>query len=283
MGFGERWMRWMDSCIFTNMMSIHINGSTTKEFIVEKGLRKGDPLSPFLFILVMEVLTALLKKSKELGEFCGFKIKGDKEVDLLQFADDTIIIAEGNTANLWSMKSILRGFELMSGSRINFHKSIFYGFNVGEWYLEAASSFLSCKVGSLPFKFLGVRVGDNPRKLSMWKDLIMMLRGKDFSCGEAPKKVLNEIRSFQSKFLWSGGDLKKSINWVCWDTVSKTREGSLGVKSARDGGKWRWNFELLFGAGSAAPVSTVGAGSAGDIVAVGHPFSASMQSMAAIL
>ncbi|XP_058725659.1 uncharacterized mitochondrial protein AtMg01250-like [Vicia villosa] len=157
-------------------MSVLVNGSATKDFIMEKGFRQGDLLSPFLFVLVMEVLTALLKKSKEIGEFRDFRIKGEKEVDLLQFADDTIFIAEGDTANLWSLKAILRGFELMSGLRINFHKSNFFGIKVGELYLEAASSFLSCKVGSLPFKFLGVRVGDNPRKLSMWKDLLMMLR-----------------------------------------------------------------------------------------------------------
>ncbi|XP_058756083.1 uncharacterized protein LOC131629310 [Vicia villosa] len=241
-------------------MSVLVNGSASKEFIMEKGLRQGDPLSPFLLVLVMEVLMVLLKKSKEIGEFRGFKIKGENEVDLLQFEDDTIIIAEGDIANLWSMKSILRGFELMSSSRINFHKINIYGINVGDWYLEATSSFLSCKVGSFPFKFLAVRVGDNPRKLSMWKELIMMLRKRwcvwrashlsmagrvvlinsilnaisiySLSFYKAPKKVLNEVRSIQSKFIWTGGDLKKLINWVCWYTVCKTREeGGLGVKN----------------------------------------------------
>ncbi|XP_058746459.1 uncharacterized protein LOC131619374 [Vicia villosa] len=224
----------------------------------------------------MEVLTALLNKSKALGEFRGFKIKGNKEVDLLQFADDTLIIAECNLANLWSLKSIFRGFELMSGSRISFHKSNLYGLNAGDWFLEAASSFLSCKVGSLPFKFLGVRVGDNPMKLSMWRDFILMLkdrlsvwRGVHLSIAgrvvlinlvinaipiyslffyKAPKKVLNEVCSIQRKFLWGGGDLKISINWVCWDTVCKSREeGGLGVKNVEIMNvalisKWKWRI-----------------------------------------
>ncbi|XP_058722191.1 uncharacterized mitochondrial protein AtMg01250-like [Vicia villosa] len=124
-------------------MSILVNGSATNDFSVEKGLRQGDPLSPFVFVLVMEALTALMKKSKELGEFCGFSFKGDEEVDKLQFADDTIILAEGDTANLWSMKAILRDFKMLSGLRINFHKSNLYGINVGDWFLEAASSFVS--------------------------------------------------------------------------------------------------------------------------------------------
>ncbi|XP_058752772.1 uncharacterized mitochondrial protein AtMg01250-like [Vicia villosa] len=116
MGFGDRWMRWMEGSVFTNSLLILINGSVTKDFLVEKGLRQGDPLSPFLFVLVMEFLTELVKKSKEEGEFRGFKINVEKEVDILQFADDTIIIDEGDTANSWSVKVILTGVELMSGS-----------------------------------------------------------------------------------------------------------------------------------------------------------------------
>ncbi|XP_058755190.1 uncharacterized protein LOC131628373 [Vicia villosa] len=112
--------------------------------------------------------------------------------------------------------------------------------NVGDCYMEAASSFLSCKVGHLPFKFLGVRVGGDPRKFSLWKDLLKMLKYS--------KMVLDEIRSLQSKFLWNGSDLKKSINWVSWDTVCKTREeGCLGVKNFEIMNvalirKWKWRM-----------------------------------------
>ncbi|XP_058762737.1 secreted RxLR effector protein 78-like [Vicia villosa] len=89
MAFGDRWMRWMECCIFNNSISVLVNGSATKEFKVEKGLRQGDPLSPFVFVLVMEALTALMKKSKEIGEFRGFRFNNGYEVDLLQLADDT--------------------------------------------------------------------------------------------------------------------------------------------------------------------------------------------------
>ncbi|XP_058773250.1 uncharacterized protein LOC131647368 [Vicia villosa] len=158
MGFGVRWMRWMECCIFTNSLSVLVNGSATKDFRVEKGLRQ--------------------------------------------------VLAEGDTANLWSLKAILRGFEMMSGLRINFHKSNLYGINVGAWYLEAASSFLSCKVGSLPFKFPGVRVGESPRRV----------------------------------------DSNKTIHWVGWDMVCKSRkEGGLGVKNVEIMNvallsKWKWRI-----------------------------------------
>ncbi|XP_058775283.1 uncharacterized protein LOC131649540 [Vicia villosa] len=266
----------MDSSIFTNSLSVLVNWSATKDFVVEKGLRQGDPLSPFVFVLVMEVLTALMNKCKEMGEFRGFKVNDVKDVDLLQFADDALIFAECNLANLWSLKAIFRGFEMMSGLRIKFHKSNLYGVNAGDWFMEAAASFLSCKVGSLPFKFLGVRVGYNPRKLSMWRDFILMFKkrlsfwkGSNLSMAgrvvlinsvinalpiyllsfyKAPKKVLNGVCSIQCKFLWGGGELKRSINWVCWDTVCKSREeGGLGVNNMEIMNvallsKWKWRI-----------------------------------------
>ncbi|XP_058742136.1 uncharacterized protein LOC131614590 [Vicia villosa] len=174
------------------------------------------------------------------------------------------------------MKSILRGFELMSELRVNFLKSNFYAVNVGEWLLNAASEFLSCKIGFLPFKFLGVKVGDSPRKLTMWKELIAHLKkrlavwrgfhiniaGKvvlinsvlnmipiySLSFYKAPSKVLKEIKSMQSKFLWNGRDDKKSIHWVGWNTVCKTCEqGGLGVKNMEILNvallrKWKWRL-----------------------------------------
>ncbi|XP_058784820.1 uncharacterized protein LOC131659680 [Vicia villosa] len=209
----------------------------------------------------MEVLTALMRKAEEIGDFWGFKIDVNEEVDLIQFADDIIIILEGDAANLWSMKVIHKGFELMSGLRIHFHKNNIYGINVGDWFLNAASSFLSCKVGSLPFKFLGVKVGGNPRNILMWKDLISFLRkrlavwrGKNLSIAGRVvliNAVFNAIPIYfylSTKLRLSGGDPKKMIHWVCWDTVCKSREeGGLGVKNVQIMNvalisKWKWRI-----------------------------------------
>ncbi|XP_058741722.1 secreted RxLR effector protein 78-like [Vicia villosa] len=120
MGFGERWMRWMEACIFNNNMSVLVNGSATKEFKVHRGLRQGDPLSPFLFVLAMEGLTALVKRSVDLGKFKPFMYGDGELVDILQFADDIIILGEASCDNIWNLKVLLRGFELVSGLKINF-------------------------------------------------------------------------------------------------------------------------------------------------------------------
>ena len=73
MGFGEKWRRWMKVCITTVRFSVLINGSPTGFFSSSHGLRQGDPLSPLLFLLVMEVLSRLLRRTEE-GDFLrGFQ------------------------------------------------------------------------------------------------------------------------------------------------------------------------------------------------------------------
>ncbi|XP_058727324.1 uncharacterized mitochondrial protein AtMg01250-like [Vicia villosa] len=137
MGFGEVWMGWMELMVFQSKMPILVNGSPTKEFKVECGLRKGDPLSPFLFVIVAEDLTALVKKAIVIGEYEGFLINGKCEMDILQFADDTLMIGEGNWKKVWAIKTILKAFEMVSGLGINYHKSKLIEINVTNNLLEA--------------------------------------------------------------------------------------------------------------------------------------------------
>ncbi|PNX58635.1 ribonuclease H, partial [Trifolium pratense] len=172
MGFSTAWMTWMRACIFESSMSILVNGSPTEDFKVGRGLRQGDPLSPFLFLIVAEGLSGMMNKAAAIGKFKGFKVNANLDFHLLQFADDTIIMGEGCWENLWTIKSLLRGFELVSGLKINFVKSKLYGVNVDNRLLEAGAVFLSCNTAAIPFKFLGLPVGANPRRKETWKPVI---------------------------------------------------------------------------------------------------------------
>ena len=74
MGFGQLWRKWVWGCMSSATMSILVNGSPTKPFLMQRELRQGDPLSPFLFVIVAEVLNRMISKAKEVGLIEGLQV-----------------------------------------------------------------------------------------------------------------------------------------------------------------------------------------------------------------
>ena len=104
MGFGSQWVRWIKWCISTASFSVLFNGSPTGFFPSSKGLRQGDPLSPYLFVIGMEVLSCLLNRAVEGNYFAGSRIAVGRGEDLvishLLYADDTLIFCQANMEQL---------------------------------------------------------------------------------------------------------------------------------------------------------------------------------------
>ncbi|KAK2374976.1 hypothetical protein QL285_075902 [Trifolium repens] len=114
-GFVEGWRRWIRACVFQSSMSVLVNESPTEDFSVGKGLMQGNPLSPFLFLIVAEGLPGLMSTAVDNSLFNGYKVSNSILFHTLQFADNTIIVGEGNLDNLWTIKTMLRSFEIVSG------------------------------------------------------------------------------------------------------------------------------------------------------------------------
>ncbi|MCH83420.1 LINE-1 reverse transcriptase like, partial [Trifolium medium] len=115
-GFCDVWIGWMRACVFGGNLSMLVNGSPTREINIQRGLKQGDPLAPFLFLLVAKGFGGVMRRAGELNLFKGFKIQNDGPIiSHLQYADDTLCIGEASVDNLWTLKAILRGFELASG------------------------------------------------------------------------------------------------------------------------------------------------------------------------
>jgi hypothetical protein len=166
-GFCEIWIGWIKACVFVGNLSVLVYGSPTREINIHRGLKQGDPLAPFLFLLVAEVFGGAMRRAEDLGMYKGFQISnGGPSISHLQYADDTLCIGEDSVENLWSLKAILKGFEYASGLKVNFWKSSLIGINVGNSYMESTCTFLNCIRGGIPFKYLGLPVGANPRRLS---------------------------------------------------------------------------------------------------------------------
>ncbi|KAA3463549.1 LINE-1 reverse transcriptase isogeny [Gossypium australe] len=164
-GFGEKWRGWMLECLSTARAAVIINGSSSNEFRFRRGLRQGDPLSLFLFILVTEVLHLALDKAAELGLIGGFNnVIHGMSFSHLQFADDTILFLKVDDK------------EIFSGLCINFKKSCLVGFEVEEELLFRLATSCKCEIGSLPFNYLGIPLGANLKRLATWEPIIDRVR-----------------------------------------------------------------------------------------------------------
>ena len=85
MAFPTLWRKWIKECVSTATASVLVNGSPTDEFHFERGLRQGDPLSPFLFLLATEGLNVMMKALIEAQSFTGYRVGGADYLDRLGF------------------------------------------------------------------------------------------------------------------------------------------------------------------------------------------------------
>ncbi|KAJ9553208.1 hypothetical protein OSB04_017253 [Centaurea solstitialis] len=114
MGFGLKRQRWILACLSSSTTPVLVNGSLTNEFSMEKGLRQGDPLAPFLFQIVAKCLHVMLKEAEDKGLIKGIKV-GKKKVPIshLQYTDDVILFGEWDPGNL---KILIKVLEKVSSS-----------------------------------------------------------------------------------------------------------------------------------------------------------------------
>nr|GEU67934.1 RNA-directed DNA polymerase, eukaryota, reverse transcriptase zinc-binding domain protein [Tanacetum cinerariifolium] len=127
-GFGIKWQNWIKSCLYSSRTSILINGSPTLEFSLKRGLKQGDPLSPFLFIIIMEGLHIALTDVMAANLFHGVNV-GSSSLRLshLFYADDVIIMSEWDKRDMENIIHVLHVFYMASGLKININKSNLFG------------------------------------------------------------------------------------------------------------------------------------------------------------
>nr|GFC52534.1 RNA-directed DNA polymerase, eukaryota [Tanacetum cinerariifolium] len=122
-GFGEKWCKWIQSCLYSSRGLVLVNGSHTKEFQFHKGLKQGDSLSPSLFILVMGSLHVSFQRVVDAGLFNGIKLDLSLQISHLFYADDTIFMGQWSQCNIDTIIRVLDVFYHASGLRINMNKS----------------------------------------------------------------------------------------------------------------------------------------------------------------
>lgn len=131
LNFPEKWILWIKECISTAKANVLVNGSPSGEFALERGIRQGDPLSPFLFLVAAEGLNMLVKRAVERGLVRAAEVGRNKvRVSHIQYADDTLFIVDGMKENAVAIRRLLNNFELASGLSVNFDKCWACGVNL---------------------------------------------------------------------------------------------------------------------------------------------------------
>ncbi|KAL5545070.1 hypothetical protein UlMin_008854 [Ulmus minor] len=148
-------------------------GKLRGRFGASRGLRQGDPLSPFLFILVADILVRMTDKAIRIGEVKGFKV-GREEVVVshLQFADDTLFLVNPDQINIQKVHTILNFFSMCSGLKINMNKSSLAGIHMEDEEVMALAAVVGCEKGSWPMKYLGLPLGGNPNSTEFWNPVV---------------------------------------------------------------------------------------------------------------
>ncbi|GJW03444.1 RNA-directed DNA polymerase, eukaryota, partial [Tanacetum coccineum] len=275
-GFGSVWCNWIRGTFSFARASVLVNGSPSEEFQFQCGLKQGDPLSPFLFILVMEALHLSVGRAVNGGLFKGIRLHDDLSLSHLFYADDALFLGEWSNENLRGVINILRCFHLASGLQINLNKSQVMGVGVPSHLVENMAKSIGCSIMESKFRYLGVMVGENMSRCRAWDEVLVKLnsrlsrwKAKTLSIGgrltllksvlgatplywmsifKVPKGVLKAMESIRSNFFKGADSLVKKISWVAWDKVLASKDkGGLGVSSLHALNralilKWVWRF-----------------------------------------
>ncbi|KAL0434881.1 UNVERIFIED_CONTAM: hypothetical protein Sradi_0196000 [Sesamum radiatum] len=259
-GIHERFVRLIMSLVTSVSYSLLLNGSQFGYFMPQRGIRQGDPLSPYLFLFVAEVFSCMLQEAQRRGDINGIAVsRGGPSVSYLLFADDTIIYGQASAATMTAIKQILTSYERVSGQAINFDKSsMVVGRNVGEQQRQHMADILGVTLVIKHDTYLGLpaiagryrgqlfqtikdRVwgriqGWNAKLLSqagpgvLIKAVLQAIPTYAMSCFRLLDYLLREIKSMIADFWWHNrGD--RRTHCVSWGKLCQSKEnGGLGFR-----------------------------------------------------
>jgi exonuclease III len=276
-GFNQTWVTWILNLTSSAFFSLLINGVPSRPFSPSRGIRQGDPLSPFLFIILAEGLSRSIHAAIEQNLLTGLPLHGiSPPISHSQFVDDTLLMGSPTVREASSLQEILQTFSEASGLDCNKDKSQIFFFNMPPQIQRHISDILGFNRSSLPSKYLGIPLIDNALRNSSWEHLLSSFSKRlsswtfralnlpsrlillkavlqalpiyAFSALAAPKFVLTTIKNLQRNFIWQGLNKEKKIALVSWEKLCRPKQqGGLGVRDPSIMNKvlsakiwWRW-------------------------------------------
>ncbi|KAG7599606.1 Endonuclease/exonuclease/phosphatase superfamily [Arabidopsis suecica] len=263
-GLPEKYVGWIMQCVKGPSMNVLWNGEKTETFKPSRGLRQGDPLSPYLFVLCLERLCHLIELAVDSKEWKAISLScGGPKLSHICFADDLILFAEASVTQIRVIRKVLEKFCKASGQKVSLEKSkIFFSNNVHRDLAKLISDESGIKSTKDLGKYLGMPVlqkrinkdtyGELLEKvnsrLSGWKGRFLSFAGR-FTLTKAvigsipihsmgtislPASVLDGLDKAARSFLWGSSAEQKKQHLIAWDRVCAPKyDGGLGIKSAK--------------------------------------------------
>eukprot|EP00253_Pinus_taeda_P007997 PITA_07997 len=275
-GFDPSWTRWILSLLSSSLFSILINGIPSETFRPSRGIRQGDPLSPFLFVIIAEGLGRTIKSASLTHRLKGLSFNNSPSFSHQKFMDDNMLYGHPSVQEAQLLKDLLSTFSEATGALINRVKSQIFFFNTPVSTQKSIARILGFTIASLPSKYLGAPMIASALKHSSWTDLLDKFEAKLslwtyrslnmasrvilikailqslplylFSLLEAPKWIIKAIRNLQRNFLWGSSNHNRKWALVKWDKVCLPKQaGGIGIRVPEHsntvmGAKlwWRW-------------------------------------------
>ncbi|XP_074266286.1 uncharacterized protein LOC141588759 [Silene latifolia] len=261
MGFDANWVSRVMQCVQSVSYEVLINGSPSASFVPERGLRQGDPISPYLFILCAEVLSSMLRRKVELGSLQGIRIAPQAPIiSHLFFADDSIIFVKADENQARVVLNILAQYEVASGQLVSKEKTtVCFSKGTTTRRKERVAAVLGVKVVNEHDKYLGLPtvIGHSKQLLSKvirdklnnkmqgWRGMLFSRAGKEIlikavaqsiptyamSVFKLPSNFCDELRSIVSRFWWGSNNGKRRIPWVAWSHMCRAKaNGGMGFR-----------------------------------------------------
>jgi hypothetical protein len=237
-----------------------VNGELSASFVPQRGLRRGDPLSPYLFLLCVEAFSALLKKGERDGLLAEVKIcQNAPSISHLLFADDSIILIRATEGDSRQLQNILQLYEQFSGQTIDKMKSVvLFSRNTQPHQKKLVCDILQVTKETTSERYLGllVHVGWSKsgtfaylkdriwKRMQGWNEKFLSCVGKEIlikavaqaiptfamGCFDISKNLCGQISKMICRFWWNQQEGKNKIHWLSKHRLMAPKEGGLGFR-----------------------------------------------------
>ncbi|KAJ6854078.1 uncharacterized protein M6B38_100930 [Iris pallida] len=254
MGFDDWWVARIKECITSPSFSILIKGQPCGFFGSNRGIKQGDPLSPYLFTIVMEYFSCQMDIDVHKKQIRPLFPKVQPIISHLIYADDLLVFIEPSERSINSLNEVLEEFVHVSGLRINREKSHIY-FNKDCPEMDKWSQMMQIERCQLPVRYLGLPLTINyarytdcqglllqvQSKLEGWQSQLLsfggrieLIRSVIYAIANywmqaiyVPDKVIQKIEKLCANFLWRGG-----LHTIGWEELARpVEEGGVGIRA----------------------------------------------------